>query len=96
MLHWLKEALLPSLSLKLVDVHLSTHTQTHTLICIHIIIFVFYLQAFCKCEELSTRCFLLQAIQMLSVTPTNCNHMLSVGGAEVICDSFTLPDPEQR
>lgn len=54
------------------------------------------LQAFRKCEEQSTRCVLLQTIQILSVAPTNCNHMLSVGGAEIICDSFTLPDPEQR
>ena len=60
------------------------------------IMFVFHLQTFYKCQEHSTRCVLLQTIQMLSETPTNCNHMLSVGGAQLICDAFTLPDPEQR
>lgn len=53
-------------------------------------------QAFCKCQEQSTRYILLRTLQLLSATPTNCNHMLSVGAAQLICDSFALPDPEQQ
>ena len=38
----------------------------------------------------------LRTIQLLSVSPTNCNHMLSQGLAALICQVFSIPDSSQR
>ena len=54
------------------------------------------LQAVQLCDDHHVRLDILRTLQLLSATPTNCNHMLSVGGARIVCDTLSLPDPDQQ
>ena len=46
-------------------------------------------------EEQTVRLELLHALQLLSATPTNCNHMLAAGAARLLCQTLALSSDQQ-
>lgn len=54
------------------------------------------LQAVRLCDNHHVRLDLLHTLQLLSATSTNSNHILSVDGAQIVCDTFSLHDPDHQ